>query len=172
MELFSRRFFKENFFEFLLELGSVSGILFFFTYLPVALQFLQVRVSQGYIIYFRPNHRHSRMHVNNVSVLIIMLILIFVPSWIIRQGNWTELTFAMTSGTFTKDKEKPLASSRPARPKEQSQKQLRDTFRLQFPSQFLSGKQASVHFKDERLVFIRHKPKAVEQFCSGRQSLL
>ena len=25
MELFSRRFFKENFFEFLLELGSVSG---------------------------------------------------------------------------------------------------------------------------------------------------
>lgn len=29
MELFSRRFFKENFFEFLLELGSVSGILFY-----------------------------------------------------------------------------------------------------------------------------------------------
>ena len=32
MELFSRRFFKENFFEFLLELGSVSGILFFYLF--------------------------------------------------------------------------------------------------------------------------------------------
>ena len=47
-----------------------------------------------------------------------------------REETWVELTFSKTAGTVARD------SSWPSSPQQQSQKQLRDDFRLQFSSHF------------------------------------
>ena len=56
-----------------------------------------------------------------------------------REGDWVELTFAKTPGSVTCGRRKNWPMAEWHVTSKDQLKQLRDTFRLQLPSSFLSG---------------------------------